>query len=365
MRERDQELRSGGVGRVLLVRYGRMGENLFWTSLPDALRAANPDIQVLVLTNQPSLWDSHPEVEEVLPFPAGITKKSGPDKMSSLLELLQQKKLDAIVVGKEPPGIHEMLTQVGVPQLLDPERLALAGAAPSIPSTHNKGSLDLYHRAEASVLQAWPLGLGAPPWPMVFPVSDKARQEARNLLPAACQKLVVLNIGTNQTVRSWPFGKQDRTWPVRNFMECAKALMDVEELYFYVSAHSPRERRRAKRLVKALPVGKTIFPDKVPEVEVLAGVLQKADCLVTCDTGILHLASIQKTPVVAIFGPRARPEITGPYLLGERSRVFVSGNRENRTPASKVSGKQVASAVRELLSKDGVEGISREDKSEF
>ena len=71
MRERGQELRSGGAGRVLLVRYGRMGENLFWTSLPDALRTANPDIQVLVLTNQPSLWDSHPDVEEVLPFPAG------------------------------------------------------------------------------------------------------------------------------------------------------------------------------------------------------------------------------------------------------------------------------------------------------
>jgi ADP-heptose:LPS heptosyltransferase len=365
MRERGQELRSGGAGRVLLVRYGRMGENLFWTSLPDALRAENPDRQVLVLTNQPSLWDSHPGVEEVLSFPAGITKKSGPDKMSSLLGLLRQKKLDAIVVGKEPPGIHEMLTQVGVPQLLDPERLSLAGQAPSIPSTHNKGSLDLYHRAEASVLQAWPLGLGDPPWPMVFAVSNKSRQKARDLLPSPCRKLVILNIGTNQTVRSWPFGRQDRTWPVRNFMDCAQALMDVEGIYFYLSAHSPRERRRAKRLVKALPPGKTVFPEKVPEVDVLAGLLQESACLVTCDTGILHLASSQKTPVVAIFGPRARPEITGPYLLGERSRVFVSGNRDNRTPASKVSGKQVASAVRELLSKDGVEGISREDEPEF
>ncbi|MDP6958746.1 MAG: glycosyltransferase family 9 protein [Planctomycetota bacterium] len=361
MREIGQELGTGGARRVLLVRYGRMGENLFWTSLPDALRAANPDRQVLVLTNQPSLWNSHPGVEEVLSFPLGITKKSGPDKMVSLLKILQEKKLDAIVVGKEPRGIHEMLEQVGVPHYLDPEKLSSAGPSPAIPSTHNPGSLDLYHRAEASVLQAWPLGVGDPPWPMVFAVSEKARQEARHLLPSACKKLVMFNIGTNQTVRFWPFGKEDRTWPVGNFLECAEALLDIEGIYFYLSAHSNRERRRAKQLVKALPVGKTIFPEDVLEVDVLAGLLQESACLVTCDTGILHLASSQKTPVVAIFGPRARPEITGPYLLGEPSRVFVSGNRENQIPASKISGKRVALAVRELLSKDGVEGVGREN----
>ena len=88
-----------------------------------------------------------------------------------------------------------------------------------------------------------------------------------------------------------------------------------------------------------------------PPLKVLGALLQRCAFLVTCDTGILHIASSVRVPVVAIFGPRATPENTGPYLPGERAKVIVSGTRTDAKPVSAISGESVAEAVRELLSK--------------
>ena len=83
--------------------------------------------------------------------------------------------------------------------------------------------------------------------------------------------------------------------------------------------------------------------------------MQRSSCLITCDTGILHMASSLGVSAVGIFGPRARPEVTGPYLLGKRGRVIVSGTRDNMKPVSTISGERVAEVVRELLTQDRVE----------
>jgi len=48
-------------------------------------------------------------------------------------------------------------------------------------------------------------------------------------------------------------------------------------------------------------------------------ILSKAHAVVTVDTGLMHLASALKRPVVALFGPTAE-ERTGP--LGEQTRVL-------------------------------------------
>ncbi|NIA21374.1 MAG: lipopolysaccharide heptosyltransferase II [Anaerolineaceae bacterium] len=59
------------------------------------------------------------------------------------------------------------------------------------------------------------------------------------------------------------------------------------------------------------------------DLKTLAAVLQRAECVVTNDTGPMHLASAMGRPIVAIFGP-TNVNLTGPYgrghtMLAERA----------------------------------------------
>ena len=51
----------------------------------------------------------------------------------------------------------------------------------------------------------------------------------------------------------------------------------------------------------------------------LTGVMQRADAVLTNDSGPMHVAALAGTPVFALFGPTL-PERTGPY--GSRHRIF-------------------------------------------
>lgn len=59
-------------------------------------------------------------------------------------------------------------------------------------------------------------------------------------------------------------------------------------------------------------------------LQTLATALSRARCLVTVDTGTMHLAMALKTPVIALFGP-TNPVLTGPYSKKVPHRVLVSG----------------------------------------
>ena len=56
----------------------------------------------------------------------------------------------------------------------------------------------------------------------------------------------------------------------------------------------------------------------------MMSVLKNASCLVSVDTGTLHLAAALKTPLVGLYGP-GNPALTGPYPGNERQRVLSLG----------------------------------------
>ena len=56
----------------------------------------------------------------------------------------------------------------------------------------------------------------------------------------------------------------------------------------------------------------------------LATALTHARCLVSVDTGTMHLAAALGTPVVALFGP-GNPLLTGPYSKHASHRILTGG----------------------------------------
>ncbi|MDH3519488.1 MAG: hypothetical protein OEM49_03450 [Myxococcales bacterium] len=347
-----RDLDAGRVRQLLLVRHGRMGENLFWTPIPQALRRAHPTLRVSVLTNAPAVWRGHPHVDRTLEIPRGFRRTSPARLLEGVAREARQLAPDVILVQNEPAPLLAMLRELGARHCLDPDAMARAPALPVVASLHNAGRTECHHAAESAVLYAAPLGVADPPWPMVFQVSDAARARADALLrelrvePDAL--LIFYCVGTHQTARLWS-RRLDRSWPIRNFVSFARAVLARREAVFYLSHFSRRERWMAHAARRALPSGRAVLPAAPVPLDVLGALLLRSACLVTCDTGPLHLASALGVPTLALFGPRAREERTGPYLLGERARVLRAERAGEPRPCRELSGETVAAAFLRLL----------------
>ena len=153
------------------------------------------------------------------------------------------------------------------------------------------------------------LGLQAesPRWPL--PDLGNARRVAQELLgpcaPDASNRIVALNLGAS---------KPANRWPTERFAALADRITE-ERRARVVLTGSPADRAACDEVLAALRhaepldlVGRTGLLD-------LAAVLESADCVVTADTGPMHIAVAVGTPVIAVFGP-ADPSRTGPFGAG-------------------------------------------------
>ncbi len=106
----------------------------------------------------------------------------------------------------------------------------------------------------------------------------------------------------------WP----TKRWPLASFLAVARALQ--EDGLRVVVIGSASERPEAQEVASTTGAvdlaGQTSLP-------VLPALLKQAVCLVTNDSGPMHLAAAVGTPVVALFGPTS-PVRTGPYGVGHR-----------------------------------------------
>ena len=122
------------------------------------------------------------------------------------------------------------------------------------------------------------------------------------------EKYVVLNIGATKPANRWtPEGFAILSDAIRQRFNISSVLTG-----------GPEDAGLAEQILSINNaainlVGKTSIPE-------LTSVLNNSACVVTCDTGPMHLAVALGRKVVALFGP-SDPRRTGPY----KGRVVRSG----------------------------------------
>lgn len=152
-----------------------------------------------------------------------------------------------------------------------------------------------------------------------------------------------------QVSARWP----TKRWPSASFSAVARAL--VEERIPVILIGSPGDRAEAEQVAEAS--GAVSLAGRT-SLSVLPALLQEAACLVTNDSGPMHVAAAMSTPVVAIFGPTSAVR-TGPYGFRHRP-LFLSlscqpcYSRTCRNPVAMecligISPERVVREVRECL----------------
>jgi len=150
-----------------------------------------------------------------------------------------------------------------------------------------------------------------------FKIGEKNSLEVQELLNGN-------GIGPNDVlIGIHPGGRPSRRWPEENFASTIKIIKDNFAVSVVITGGKD-EVGLANRIIaeSGLNVinlaGKLSFPQ-------LGALIKRCNLYITNDTGVLHIAAILKTPLVAIFGPGHLRRFD-PRNISEKSLVLYKGS---------------------------------------
>lgn len=162
------------------------------------------------------------------------------------------------------------------------------------------------HRVEGYLRLLEPFGEVPQTFPPEIEVEACLLEGVRGL--TAGEKLVVFNTGAT-------YGEA-KCWPPERFVELGRGL--IRRGLKIALVGGPKEVERNRRIAREVGQGIMDLTGRTT-IRQLAALLKMCHCLVTNDTGPMHLAAAVGTPVVALFGS-TDPSLTGP--LGEGHKVI-------------------------------------------
>lgn len=138
-----------------------------------------------------------------------------------------------------------------------------------------------------------------------LPIDDPSRQIAAGLLvelPHSTKRpLVAIN-----PMATW----ETKLWPADRFAEVADRLIQSRHAAIYFTG-SPGDRDAIRAIQDRMTHPSVNLAGRTTLIQ-LAAFYQHMACVISADTGPMHIAAAVNKPVVALFGPTA-PWRTGPY----------------------------------------------------
>jgi heptosyltransferase-2 len=227
--------------------------------------------------------------------------------------------------------------------------------------THSAADLGFGVRHEVEYAEAVAATLGAGPdgGPLEFPITaeESAFAEA-TLTGIGNAPLIAIHPGSGAFSPA-------RRWPVERFQQVAAAL--AQRGYRILVVGGPGERGLAERVCSGMEDACLNLGERTTLGQ-LAAVLARCDLFIGSDSGVMHLAAAEGTPVLAVFGP-SNDKAWGPWPgrgNEDRARVlrvdlpcspcFYTGYRLGtpqgcpaRTCLTSIGPDDVVAAAREML----------------
>ena len=280
-----------GVGRLAVLRANALGDLVLALPALEALRAAYPDAELLLLgagwhaellAGRPGPVDRCVEV----PPTAGVRDDRPPApaaEVDAFFARLRAERLDlAVQLHGGGRSSNPFVRRLGA-------RVAVGSRAPDAPALDRTVPYTPYQHEIHRFLEVVAL-VGAAPVSLEprLAVTAADRAEAARALPADERPLVALHPGANDPRRRWPV---ERLAAVGAELQRKGARLAV--------VGAQRERPLARRLLAALPAGAADLTGRL-RLGGLAGLLERAALLVGNDSGPRHLAAAVGTATVAV-----------------------------------------------------------------
>ena len=137
--------------------------------------------------------------------------------------------------------------------------------------------------------------------PLSLKMDHSLKEKAKNFLNPSNGPFIALNPGA--------FYGEAKCWPEENFIRLGKFL--IKNGFHVVLLGSKKEAEKNERIRKHIGENIRDLTGKTSLKELMA-ILTEMKCLVTNDTGTMHLGVLLEVPLVAIFGSTS-PAFTGPW----------------------------------------------------
>jgi lipopolysaccharide heptosyltransferase II len=315
-----REFDSDAVRAILVIRLYFVGDVLLSTPVMAALRSRFVDAHIAVLIKRRArdILEGNPDVDEVIEYDE-VERYHSPVWLWRLARRLRRARYDLIVdltgdhrssllMAAAEPGYRVGVNHAGMGFLLD-RRIPYRSEG---------------HIVDHLLTSVEPLGAVADDPVPVLVLTEDEIEASRELLSRAGlggrgrfeeragsgseARFVALSPGAN-----WP----PRRWPAERFG--ALAAMASERLGMRSAVVGSPADVETAAAVEAASGGAAVSLAGRTSIRTLAGVARLASAFVGNDSGPLHIAASQRTPVVGLFGPNT-PERYAPR--GGESRVL-------------------------------------------
>lgn len=301
--------------RVLALRLDNLGDVLVTTPAIRAIGESLPGAEVTLLASPVGAQAGrlNPTVAEVIEHQAPWMDPWGrlvrdPARELRMAALLRERQFDAAVIFasfRQSP-----LPAAYLCYLADiPLRLAASIDGPgSLLTTRHRHPERMMHEVERGLDLVGAVGLATSDTRLVLQTPPEGYEQLERALPARdAGPLVVLHPGCSMPARTYPW---------RQFAEAADLLAERMGATIAITG-SPDERELVERIRAQMHQPALGLAGALP-FEGFCALVERADLVLTNNTGPMHMAAALGTPVVALFALTNPPEQWGPWRVPHR-----------------------------------------------
>ncbi|MFH1093631.1 MAG: lipopolysaccharide heptosyltransferase II [Candidatus Omnitrophota bacterium] len=315
--------------KILVINVNWLGDVVFSTPVLKALRKANAEAHIacLVISRCEEVLKNNHRINEIIVYDEYGKHHSFLAKIK-FIRYLRKKRFDEVYV------LHQSL------------RRAIIGFLAGIPSrtgynTKNRSFLlsrsipapdKLMHKIDYFLNILKSCGIKAQDRNCEFFINEINKQEAQQILKengiGSKEKYVVLNPGGNWMMKRWP---------AENFAKLADILTQKNKLTLVITG-AKKDRDLAAEIESMMKTKPVIITGSTT-LHQLAAIMKASCCVVSADSGPMHISVAVGANTVAIFGPTSS-ELTGPVGAGKTVMLqkdvgceipcYVSGCADNR-----------------------------------
>jgi lipopolysaccharide heptosyltransferase II len=293
---------------ILLIRLRLIGDVVFTTPIPRALKRAYPDARISYLVEETAapVVARHPFIDELIVVGRSRGMRRLRDDVSLALRL-RREKYDLVLDLHSGPRASWLAWSTGSRLRIGYEVVGRSWMYTTVVARPRE------LRARHSVLNQWDLLEAIPGWnggapdPVRHPVemevdplaSARIARYLSDLGLTADHELVVAHVSASN---------QFKRWPEHAFAEVFASLARQHERRRLVVCSGPSDRDAAGRVVALAREQLGADAPRILDVaeftlEELHALISQSRLFIGGDTGPLHIAATTRTPIVALFGP--------------------------------------------------------------